>query len=580
METFAKKNIPLSVAMIDMDWHITQIDKAIGSGWTGYTWNRDLFPDPKAFLEELHKKGLKISLNVHPAEGVGRHEAAYKAMTASMGLPCDGNTVPFDFTDSKFVESYFECLHAPLEKEGVDFWWIDWQQGTQSLTAGLDPLWLLNHYHYLDNAKSGKRPLILSRYAGHGSQRYPVGFSGDTVISWKSLAFQPYFTSCASNIGYGWWSHDIGGHMLGSFDEELQVRWVQLGVFSPIMRLHSSASPFNHKEPWSYEKTEFSIIKRYMIMRHRLIPYLYTMNERFSKTGTPLVEPLYYRSPEEADAYTKPNEYYFGTELIVAPVTSPVDKSLQRAAVPLWLPEGVFTDIFTGVSYRGERSLTMYRPLQDIPVLLKEGGILPLASSLSVEQGETLPSSFDIYLACSPKSHTENSFTLYEDDGESLEYQKEKFATTKFSFATGNRSSLTIHAAQGDIDLLPKRRSYSLHFMNCNPVEKCRLIKEDGKEELSFSYDPLKREVLVKVDLAADEEVTVCLHCASTATSVRADRCFCLLDKARIDFAKKEDLFSIVKANEENPLVACQQLIYKKADINFTEALLELLENL
>ena len=143
-------------------------------------------------------------------------------------------------------------LHRGLEDDGVDFWWLDWQSGPHSRVAGIDPLWMLNHFHFLDSARDGRRPLTFSRYAGPGSHRYPVGFSGDTVISWASLAFQPYFTATASNIGYGWWSHDIGGHMFGGKDDELATRWLQLGVFSPILRLHSSANEFTTKEPWTY----------------------------------------------------------------------------------------------------------------------------------------------------------------------------------------------------------------------------------------------------------------------------------------------------------------------------------------
>ena len=141
-----------------------------------------------------------------------------------------------------------------MEDEGVDFWWLDWQQGTNTKVEGLDPLWMLNHYHFLDSAREGKRPMTFSRYAGVGSHRYPVGFSGDTVISWESLAFQPYFTNTASNIGYGWWSHDIGGHMQGTRDDELEARWYQYGVFAPINRLHSTQNEYIVKEPWRFRK--------------------------------------------------------------------------------------------------------------------------------------------------------------------------------------------------------------------------------------------------------------------------------------------------------------------------------------
>lgn len=194
-----------------------------------------------------------------------------------------------------------------MEEDGVDFWWIDWQQGTTSEVAGLDPLWQLNHYHFLDQANRKHDPLILSRYAGPGSHRYPIGFSGDTVITWASLDFQPYMTITASNIGYSWWSHDIGGHMSGYKDEELSLRWLQFGVFSPINRLHSSSSAFTSKEPWNFEPTIATIMKDYLQLRHALLPYLYTANVHTHEQGEPLMQPMYYRYTEIDDAYRTRN---------------------------------------------------------------------------------------------------------------------------------------------------------------------------------------------------------------------------------------------------------------------------------
>ena len=244
MDRFAKNHIPLSVSVIDMDWHITTPPDG-GKGWTGYTWNTALFPNPAQFLDDLHTRGLKATLNLHPAEGVQAHEAAYADMAAELDKDAASmQRIPFDPSNRRFMDAYFRLLHHPLEDGGVDFWWIDWQQGKISYENGLDPLWVLNHFHMQDMASRGKRPLILSRYAGPGSHRYPVGFSGDSVISWASLNFQPYFTASAANIGFGWWSHDIGGHAFGEQDDDLQVRWLQFGVFSPILRLHSSVSAF------------------------------------------------------------------------------------------------------------------------------------------------------------------------------------------------------------------------------------------------------------------------------------------------------------------------------------------------
>ncbi len=176
-----------------------------------------------------------------------------------------------------------------MEKEGVDFWWIDWQQG-QSKIEGLDPLWMLNHYHFLDSGRDGKRPMTFSRYAGQGSpplsgrifRRHPhhLGIPG----------FPAIVTSTASNIGYGWGGHDIGGHMLGYRDDELEARWYQYESFSPINRLHSwltvpSVEKSLGTSVWKLRSTMDDFLR----LRHKLVPYLYTMNYRAWKEDTPIV---------------------------------------------------------------------------------------------------------------------------------------------------------------------------------------------------------------------------------------------------------------------------------------------------
>jgi alpha-glucosidase (family GH31 glycosyl hydrolase) len=206
----------LSVCIVDMDWHVTDTGNQ-SSGWTGYTWNRALFPDPPAFIAELHRRGLKTALNLHPAEGIHPHEAQYAALARALGLdPEAQEPIPFNIVDPDFTRHYFELLHHPQEADGVDFWWMDWQQGELTGLPGLDPLWWLNHLHFYDLGRDDrKRPFVFSRWGGLGNHRYPIGFSGDTVVSWDSLAFQPRFTATAANVNYGWWSHDIGGHMGG-----------------------------------------------------------------------------------------------------------------------------------------------------------------------------------------------------------------------------------------------------------------------------------------------------------------------------------------------------------------------------
>jgi hypothetical protein len=170
VDRFRDEGVPLSVAVIDMDWHWVDIDPKYGSGWTGYTWNTELFPDPKQFLADLHEHGLAVSLNVHPAEGVHAHESSYEAIAERLGIdPATQMPVGFDLTDPEFVEAYLEELHHPLEEQGVDFWWLDWQQGGVTKMAGLDPLWLLNHLHYLDSVlplRRHRQPPLPDRLLG------------------------------------------------------------------------------------------------------------------------------------------------------------------------------------------------------------------------------------------------------------------------------------------------------------------------------------------------------------------------------------------------------------------------------
>ncbi|MBR3767893.1 MAG: DUF5110 domain-containing protein [Clostridia bacterium] len=514
MQRFIDEKIPVTIATIDMDWHWVDVVKRFGKdalddkhknsiyelfyntvfpGWTGYSWNTDLFPDHKAFLTWLKNNGFKITMNLHPASGCKFYEDAYNDFCEFMEIDKNSKQqIRFDITDEKFIEGYFRFLHHPHEEEGVDFWWIDWQQGKNTSIKGLDPLWALNHYHSIDISRDGKRPLILSRFAGAGSQRYPLGFSGDTVQTWKSLEFQPYFTSTASNIGYSWWSHDIGGHCRGYRDDELYLRWVQYGVFSPINRLHSTSNEFMGKEPWMYNKFVENTAVDFLRFRHRLIPYIYSMNKRTASEGRCLIEPMYYGNPRDERAYKCPNEYYFGSELIVCPITEKVNTDTGLAGTEVYLPKGRYTDIFTGRIYRGNTLTKLYRDQSTIPVLAKEGAIIPL--SINDKNNSTAnPENMELLI-----SRGNNSFTLYEDDGETLNFLNGAYCETEFCVKkTGQDLEFSINAASGDISVIPKVRNYTLTFIDisgCNNIS----VKVNGKD---FDFETSNVKNMLRVDI-------------------------------------------------------------------------------
>jgi alpha-glucosidase (family GH31 glycosyl hydrolase) len=541
MDRFSAEGIPLSVAVLDMDWHLVDVDPAHGSGWTGYSWNRELFGDPEAFLQALHERNLRVTLNVHPADGVRSFEDLYPQMAAALGRdPGTGDPIAFDVTDPEFVAAYFDVLHRTLERQGVDFWWIDWQSGSHSRIAGIDPLWMLNHFHFLDNGREGRRPLTFSRYAGPGSHRYPVGFSGDTVVSWQSLAFQPYFTATAANIGYGWWSHDIGGHMFGRKDDELATRWVQLGAFSPILRLHSSLSPFNTKEPWRFGARAQGVMTRYLRLRHRLLPYLHTMNHRAARDGAPLVQPMYWLHPEASEAYRVPYQFMFGTQLLVAPVTTPVHRDLQMAPVPAWLPAGRWIDLFTGMQYDGDRVLVLHRGLDDIPVLAAAGAIVPLTAAAIPGNDTDNPAALEILVVVG----ADGRFELIEDDGTGSGLEPGTVVRTPITFEQ-QAGVLTVGPAAGALTCIPGHRRWDITFLGLAGTG-APIATADG-EAIDADVTTGGNRITVSVDgVPATATLTVTLWPDPVpAGNDVTGRLFDLLDRAQIEFGVKERVQAI-----------------------------------
>jgi hypothetical protein len=345
--------VHLSVLVIDMDWHQP-------NQWTGFSWNRELFPDPEALLTWLHTRShqIHVTLNLHPADGIAPNEDTFsEAQTLLASSHLTNETIPFHFRDAGFRKAYFGIVLSALEndstydnqsrKHGADFWWIDWQQGLSKLD-GMDPMPLLNHFHYQwakNRAREGRLlPVILSRWPGLGGHRYPVGFSGDTISSWNSLAMQPEFTAMAANVGYYYWSHDIGGHYGGDEDPELYLRWVQWGCFSPILRLHCSKNPFMSRTPWAFHSLEIeSAVRHVLRLRSSLQFFLEAIPAHI-----PICAPMYHypwRAASEAaflpseTAYEWSAQYYFGdNKVIVAPFVAPREPSTQLSSLTVCLP--------------------------------------------------------------------------------------------------------------------------------------------------------------------------------------------------------------------------------------------------
>ena len=470
VEEFTAHRFPLDVLVIDMDWHLPD-------SWTGYTWNRKLFPDPRGFLAWLHRRGLHATLNLHPALGVQSFEEAYRDFKAAMGVDSD-EAIPFRIWDPEYARNYFEILHHPLEDDGVDFWWIDWQQGRTSGLTGLDPLQWLNHLHFQDLKRDpARRPVTFSRWGGLGSHRYPIGFSGDAFAQWSALQFQPRYTAAGANVGYAWWSHDIGGH-IGADTPELYVRWVQFGALSPILRLHSSQQPDNERRPWKFGADAEAAARAAFHARYELVPYLYTAARCATDTGIAPIRPMAWIAPEDDNAYAARYQYLFGDSIVAAPVVHPAEPSTGLASADVWLPGGNWIERTTGELVTGPTWTRQLVPLDRIPQFVRSGTVLPLAE-VAGHTGAQL----DDHLVLSVFPGASGSGQVYHDDGVSSGFVHGEFFWTRFSTESPapDRCTVTVEPADGE-----GMCRYTIRLEHTNRPLR---VVVDGSEQAGWSYE-------------------------------------------------------------------------------------------
>ncbi len=473
VQSFHENDVPLDVFVIDMGWHTSQAQlQAMGEkdqsghdlGWSGYTWNKTLFPDPDDFLAKLKSEGLKITLNLHPASGIEPWEKAYPAMATAMGIdPATRKYVPFHITDKKFATNYMDLVHHPLEKQGIDFWWLDWQQEQKTEMPGVMPTWWLNYVHFTDQQREGKRPLLFHRWGGLGNHRYQIGFSGDTISVWDSLQFQPWFTATAANVGYAYWSHDIGGHMPGAVDPELYTRWVEFGAFSPILRTHTTKNPEAERRIWAYPEPYSSILRSTFQLRYAMEPYVYTEARRTYDTGVAFLRPLYYDWPEEADAYSSKDEYVFGEQMLAAPVTVPADKTSGLATESVWLPKGEWIEWPTGKHLTGPATVERSFSMEQTPVYLRAGAIVPMQPPMRYT-GEKPVDPLIVNVWPLAEGATSN-YAVYEDSGHSVDYQHGVYAKTPIkAMQTGDTLRVEIGPVEGGYAGMLKTRGFEVRL--------------------------------------------------------------------------------------------------------------------
>ena len=491
-----QNEIPLDVMIFDMDWHL--------DGWTGWTWNKNLIPNPAGLINWMHNQGIKVSLNLHPADGVANYEDHYSEMAADLGY--SGDRIPWMLEDSTFYRSLFKHIIHEREQEGVDFWWIDWQQNLTSFyTDGLGETFWCNHVFFNDmrNNRPERRPFIFHRWGGLGSHRYPIGFSGDTYSTFGSLAFQPYFTATASNVCFGYWGHDLGGHMqIAPTNSELMLRWLQFGVFSPVFRTHGASQEGNERRIWKLDN--FPMLLDCVNLRYQLMPYIYTAARQAYDTGISICRPLYYEWPEENEAYRQEGEYMFGDDILVSPVVTAANPS-GKTFHKTWLPDGQWYDVCTNEIRQGGSVISQYYGLGEIPYFVKAGSIV--VCNPPMQNLKTAPDHLIVKVYPGDSGET----SLYEDAGDTQEYIDGAFTTTTFSQSrSSSELSLTIAPRQGQYEGMMGERAYQVvFFLEDEPRE----VTINGSVTNEWTYDDQMKQVVVSVPATpCDQQVVIGLQ--------------------------------------------------------------------
>lgn len=479
VKAMADNDINADVLILDMDWHWNGREVSDGrGGWTGWSWNTKLIPDPDGLLNDIHKSGLRAALNLHPADGVDASEDQYAAMCADLGLDAaEGKRIPWQLENKDFTKAFFKNIIRPLEKQGVDFWWLDWQQKlVNDSIDGLGQTMWCNHVFFNDmkRARPDRRPVIFHRWGGLGSHRYQIGFSGDTFINFPTLAFEPYFTATASNVGYAYWGHDLGGHMIENIggdpnDPELLTRWMQFGVFTPVFRTHATKDAAIERRIWTYDN--FDDLNATIKLRYAIFPYLYTMARKTYDTGIGMVRPMYYEFPEADEAYAREGQYYFGDDIIVSPVVTPAVDGISRQEV--WLPDGAWWSPVHARLLSGDAVHTLDYTIQQIPYFQRQGSIIANNPPEVKSVTERSPR-----LILNVIGGADGKGELYEDAGDSSDYDNAYTTTAYTQSVKGRKTTITIEPRIGSYPGMPAERGYELRYFG----DKIAKAKVNGKK--------------------------------------------------------------------------------------------------
>ena len=503
-------HIPLDVMVMDMGWHTTP-------HWGSYDWNRKLIPHPRKLLAWLHKHGLHVTLNLHPQTGVGPWDKQFKEFCRAMGLDAaTTKRIAFNPAGQRSMHNFYKLLLDPLEKQGVDFWWLDWGDQYLGWVNALD-------FWNIGRPSTGRRGASFSRWGGWGDQRYPISFSGDTRSRWRVLRFEVPFTATGGNVGADYWSNDIGGFASFIPSAQLYTRWIQFGALSPIFRTHNEGSYGDHRRPWYYGHRALAATQVGYDLRSRLFPYIYTCSYDCWKHSLPLVRPLYLSQPSAAQAYRHPEEYQFGSALLVSPVVGRGVGKAWLGATDMWFPDGTWWNILTHESVDRSGDHPVLASADEIPIFARGGVPIPM-QRLSLRMAEKPADPLVVCVYPGPSGQ----FTAYEDDGLSPDYLHGAYALTPLHYQNPGTGSVrvTVGPTVGSYSGQPRKRKVIIRLpVTTVPTQVLvdgKPVAESANGIPGYSYNPVTVTTEVRLPNISIRKQAVVTVTFSASPAVRA----------------------------------------------------------
>ena len=510
LKEYKDHDFPIDILVFDMGWHtqkeaITGTGHAGRRGWTGYTWNKNLIPDPAKLIGDLKKDQIYVVLNEHPHDGIRAHESAYPEFMKAMGVDTTGRKeIVFDASSKKYMDSFMKYAHKESDDMGVAFWWLDWQQDyIYPIIRGtsMNHLPWLNYIYYNYSAQDNLRGAGYSRWGGWGDHRHPIQFSGDAVGNWEMLKFEIEMTATSGNVGCFFWAHDLGG-FYGGKDSELYTRWTQFGLLNSSLRVHSVYDEKLDRRPWLWGQEEEKAMRKIYHLRSQIMPYVYSSVWQCHKDMLPLNRPMYIEYPKEEEAYKNPQQFLFGDLLIGAPITTAGEGSNKIASQEVWLPAGdIWYNFFTGKATKGGQKISESCDLYTFPLYIKGGYPFPMQPYTQRMASTALN---ELIVRCYPgEEGSVNTYTLYEDDGLTRDYEKGEQALTCMEYRkVDGKTEITIQPVKGSYKGQVTKRSYTFELPEINEEIRPTI---NGKKVKAVKNTDINGYI-VKTDLKKNSE--------------------------------------------------------------------------